>query len=536
MTKKRTSRRPKRTSRKLAVRRNRSLNRERLTFEQWAAAAGIDARRAPAGAHAAWAQGKNPVSWGRMVANSSDWSMVWSNPDDAVGNIILEQMGGIGRLRAMIGAKDFVLIENGVQFGWPSSGAGSANKVVIKLEPSDTYRVQFWWIRGAKMKLIREVEDIYAEQLVPLFERETGLYLTFGGRQRMATTGLSAPQEKRLKGVWNNPGEWRESMRLVARGDMETFSNVYRTEGPSVAVAWDGPYARSGRTGVVLKQEPAWLRGRRIRVRGTKVDLGPKAMEREPHRSIGVWPADEMGRPDPESGSVLNTYVGEYLEEMARPARNAKRPVVRVFIRKEPESFSATGFAYRVYRADDGTPEYIGAETLAEAKAMVRKHFAPFRVEKIVPEPVKRNSSPAEDRLSAARTKAMHRSGGYLPQGDCDFCGARSGASHHADCPVIVPWWTVTEHIEGSAIPGGFPAHEARTAVQAVTARGAVAAARRHRGLEPANEVEPTGQMRQDRLTGRSTQVWLVNGRRVRVEAHDGWKDMQHWPAKGTGA
>jgi len=46
-----------------------SRNREGLTFDQWAADAGLGARSTP-GAHAAWAHGKNPVSWSRVFGKT----------------------------------------------------------------------------------------------------------------------------------------------------------------------------------------------------------------------------------------------------------------------------------------------------------------------------------------------------------------------------------------------------------------------------------------------------------------------------------
>jgi len=43
--------------------------------------------------------------------------------------------------------------------------------------PSDTYNVEFQSLRGMSMKSKGVFEDIYAEDLAGLFERETGLYL-----------------------------------------------------------------------------------------------------------------------------------------------------------------------------------------------------------------------------------------------------------------------------------------------------------------------------------------------------------------------
>lgn len=104
------------------------------------------------------------------------------NGDADVGNIIAQQLGGVGRLRVMLNAKNIYAIENGLQFGF-AGRRETGNKVVIKLEPSDTYRVEFWWVRGAKAVLVKAFDDIYAEQLMDIFEKQTGLYLTMHPRR-----------------------------------------------------------------------------------------------------------------------------------------------------------------------------------------------------------------------------------------------------------------------------------------------------------------------------------------------------------------
>lgn len=98
----------------------------------------------------------------------------------SVGEIILAQLGGQGRLRAMTGAHSFVASEKGLGFKLPSGKAGG---VVITLKPSDTYTVEFFHrsIRdippgGSIVKSTHE--DIYCDALKGLIERQTGLYLS----------------------------------------------------------------------------------------------------------------------------------------------------------------------------------------------------------------------------------------------------------------------------------------------------------------------------------------------------------------------
>jgi hypothetical protein len=96
----------------------------------------------------------------------------------AVANTILEQLGGAGRLTAMIGAKNFVGDENSLQFGFTAKSKNKANKIVIRLMPDDTYKVTFWTVRGVKFMKGAERFDVYADSLRSLIESETGLYLS----------------------------------------------------------------------------------------------------------------------------------------------------------------------------------------------------------------------------------------------------------------------------------------------------------------------------------------------------------------------
>jgi hypothetical protein len=95
-----------------------------------------------------------------------------------VAQTILKQMGGTGRLVAMIGAKDFIAYPNAVAFKFANAGAGKPNYVKITLAPSDTYDVEFGRVRGRDYKVIKSFDDVYAESLRRVFESTTGLYLS----------------------------------------------------------------------------------------------------------------------------------------------------------------------------------------------------------------------------------------------------------------------------------------------------------------------------------------------------------------------
>jgi hypothetical protein len=97
-----------------------------------------------------------------------------------VAEEIVRQMGGMGRLRAMIGAKDFIGGPNWVKFSWPAKAKNGANTVKILLQPDDTYWVGFFYVRRGMTEPTwkGQWDGIYADGLKRLFEQQTGLYLS----------------------------------------------------------------------------------------------------------------------------------------------------------------------------------------------------------------------------------------------------------------------------------------------------------------------------------------------------------------------
>lgn len=98
-----------------------------------------------------------------------------------IAKAILTQMGD-RRFSMMIGAKDFVALDSpeqgGVQFGFKGS-AKTGNKIRVILTWDDLYDVEFWYIRGTTMKKVAEFSGLYGDQLAPIFEKQTGLRLSF---------------------------------------------------------------------------------------------------------------------------------------------------------------------------------------------------------------------------------------------------------------------------------------------------------------------------------------------------------------------
>jgi hypothetical protein len=102
--------------------------------------------------------------------------------DIRVANTILEQLGG-NHFKVMTGASKFIFTDNSLMIRLPGGGGfckSGINKVVITLMPSDTYKVDFYRMRGHAIKLIESCEDIYCDALVPCFERVTGLRTSLG--------------------------------------------------------------------------------------------------------------------------------------------------------------------------------------------------------------------------------------------------------------------------------------------------------------------------------------------------------------------
>ena len=89
--------------------------------------------------------------------------------------VILAQMGGIERLKAMIGARNFTGGENYATFHFP--GSNIANFIRVTLNALDTYDVEFFKVREHAFKKIGEHGMIYCDQLVDLFESTTGLVI-----------------------------------------------------------------------------------------------------------------------------------------------------------------------------------------------------------------------------------------------------------------------------------------------------------------------------------------------------------------------
>ena len=107
-------------------------------------------------------------------------------------------MGGATRLQLFTGAKNFARSNTGptkdmpsLSFEWEAAAKNKADKIIIYLnEGSDTYDIQYWrtpndineldeYLKDHETYLMGEHVDVYSDMLIPLFEEDTGLLLSF---------------------------------------------------------------------------------------------------------------------------------------------------------------------------------------------------------------------------------------------------------------------------------------------------------------------------------------------------------------------
>lgn len=132
----------------------------------------------------------------------SRWRRRNADDDREVGKTILHQLGRA--TLAMLGARDLVLVENGVQFAIQGSPR-KVSKVRIVLEPDDSYAVEFYTGRGINIRPLAAYDGIYVDGLHELIEQETGLYTRLVPRQaapRLRGAGRLGARNSTLQDVF----------------------------------------------------------------------------------------------------------------------------------------------------------------------------------------------------------------------------------------------------------------------------------------------------------------------------------------------
>lgn len=92
-------------------------------------------------------------------------------------NTIGRQLGGHNRLKAMIGANSFGYNDEKVELRFKFKGNPNTNFVKITLNGKDLYDLTFYKLTRWDLEEVKEVNDIYAEDLIEVFEQATKLYL-----------------------------------------------------------------------------------------------------------------------------------------------------------------------------------------------------------------------------------------------------------------------------------------------------------------------------------------------------------------------
>ena len=98
--------------------------------------------------------------------------------NDQVAATIVQQLGGFGKLKAMIAAYSWTYDEKSVMFSF--RGCRRTNKCRVTLDPSDTYTVEFFRYspKHGTCDPVKNQNGVYCDQLSSFFRSTTGLDLT----------------------------------------------------------------------------------------------------------------------------------------------------------------------------------------------------------------------------------------------------------------------------------------------------------------------------------------------------------------------
>lgn len=122
--------------------------------------------------------------------------------DTQVAQTIATQLGGTSRLKMMVGAHNFATDGKNLVFKIKNP---KINYIKITLNGKDLYDLEFSKV-GISYKVVKEYKDIYNDQLVELFEKTTGMYLSFekGGGIQKANAGAYLMAAKEVKNIAPN--------------------------------------------------------------------------------------------------------------------------------------------------------------------------------------------------------------------------------------------------------------------------------------------------------------------------------------------
>lgn len=93
-----------------------------------------------------------------------------------VAETILQQLGGMGKLHAMIGAKNFSATETSITFRFMMNP--KINCIKIELNWKDTYDITYYKLGRVNFKEVKKEEDVYATDLKRTIKETSGLDLS----------------------------------------------------------------------------------------------------------------------------------------------------------------------------------------------------------------------------------------------------------------------------------------------------------------------------------------------------------------------
>ena len=130
--------------------------------------------------------------------------------DYSVAQTILNQLGGMKRLVVMTGAYNFVASTNAVSFRIKNR---KVNYIKITLNGKDLYDVKFSRIFNYQEKVVAELNDIYFDQLIPIFEQNTGMYLKMFKKGGMVSTQNRDMVISQLKAIHHHQKEMLDTLK-----------------------------------------------------------------------------------------------------------------------------------------------------------------------------------------------------------------------------------------------------------------------------------------------------------------------------------
>jgi hypothetical protein len=93
-----------------------------------------------------------------------------------LANSIMACIGNQNRLKMMIGAKQFMLVENGLSFKFPRSNG--INYIKITLNGKDLFDVEYGYITAKGYKVKETSNDLYNDMLKNDIEQTIKKYLS----------------------------------------------------------------------------------------------------------------------------------------------------------------------------------------------------------------------------------------------------------------------------------------------------------------------------------------------------------------------